>query len=588
MRLLSRSLAAAFVWAATGCGGGSTEPKVATTITLDHTSVSFTAIGQTQQLKDTVKDQGGATMTGASVSWTTSNALVATVSSSGLVTSTGAGSAQITATSGGANMSADISVNQTPSQTQQVSGNNQWADPGDPLPQPLIARVNDALGHPIAGQTVTFTAQGGTVSPTSQTTDANGQASTTFTMGPGGVGSTHQVTASVSGTGLSVIFTAGVHVSVTMYNGFKQTAPLGSPVDNRPAVRVTDTGGTPLQGISIAFQVIAGGGGVSGGTATTGADGVATVGSWTLGGTGTNQLRATVNSSGIGDDPVVFTAIATTGTSYNITIRYLTPPTAAQADAFAMAELRWETLITGDLPGGLVTVDASSCTPAMNNEFVDDLLIFADFVPIDGPNNILGQAGPCYIRASDSLPFLGIMQFDTDDMAALEQNGALDEVILHEMGHVIGFGEPLWTLKGLLADPWSSGSPGADPHFIGLQALGAFNSAGGNTYVASAKVPIENTGGEGTVNGHWRESVMGRELMTGFLDNGSNPLSAITVRSLQDLGYTVNVAAADSYTLSALLRAPGSRPMVHMNDDVFQFPIRFVHPRGGTAGKVER
>jgi hypothetical protein len=296
-------------------------------------------------------------------------------------------------------------------------------------------------------------AEGGTVGTASQTTGANGQASTTFTMGPGGVGSTHRVTASVSGTSLAAIFTAGVHVNAEMFAGFKQTAPSGSQVANRPAVRVTDVGGTPLQGVSVSFQAIAGGGSVFGATATTGADGVATVGGWTLG-VSTNQLRATVTSPGIGDDPVTFSAIGTTGTGYNITIRYLTAPTTGQAEAFAAAELRWETLITGDLTNVMMNIPEDECSPAVN-EVVDDLLIFADLQPIDGPLNIVGQAGACWLRGSDSLPILGLMRFDTADLAELEQLGLLDEVILHEMGHVIGIDGFLWAAKGLLADPWN-------------------------------------------------------------------------------------------------------------------------------------
>jgi hypothetical protein len=35
--------------------------------------------------------------------------------------------------------------------------------------------------------------------------------------------------------------------------------------------------------------------------------------------------------------------------------------------------------------------------------------------------------------------------------------------------------------------------------------------------------------------------------MTGFLNSGGNPLSRVTVASLADLGYSVNLAAADTY-----------------------------------------
>ena len=58
-------------------------------------------------------------------------------------------------------------------------------------------------------------------------------------------------------------------------------------------------------------------------------------------------------------------------------------------------------------------------------------------------------------------------------------------------------------------------------------------------------VPVANTGGAGTREGHWRETTFGNELMTGFLDGGINPLSRVTVGALEDMGYQVNYQAAD-------------------------------------------
>ena len=66
-------------------------------------------------------------------------------------------------------------------------------------------------------------------------------------------------------------------------------------------------------------------------------------------------------------------------------------------------------------------------------------------------------------------------------------------------------------------------------------------------------VPVANTGGPGTRCGHWREAVFGNELMTGFLDTGSNPISRLTIASLADLGYEVNLEAADDYSLPSAL-----------------------------------
>jgi hypothetical protein len=60
---------------------------------------------------------------------------------------------------------------------------------------------------------------------------------------------------------------------------------------------------------------------------------------------------------------------------------------------------------------------------------------------------------------------------------------------------------------------------------------------------------VENTGGSGTADAHWRESVFGKELMTGYYNPGSpNPLSRVTVGAMADLGYLVNMNAADSYS----------------------------------------
>jgi hypothetical protein len=63
----------------------------------------------------------------------------------------------------------------------------------------------------------------------------------------------------------------------------------------------------------------------------------------------------------------------------------------------------------------------------------------------------------------------------------------------------------------------------------------------------TGNVPVENTGGLGTRNGHWRETTFGNELMTGFLNSGKNPLSRLTIASLRDLGYIVNLSVADPY-----------------------------------------
>jgi ureidoglycolate hydrolase len=75
---------------------------------------------------------------------------------------------------------------------------------------------------------------------------------------------------------------------------------------------------------------------------------------------------------------------------------------------------------------------------------------------------------------------------------------------------------------------------------------------------------------------------MANELMTGFLNNGANPLSVISTASMGDLGYVVNYAASDAYTVVnplAALRASGGAGIV-MHDDIMHLPI-FVVDRSG-------
>jgi hypothetical protein len=88
--------------------------------------------------------------------------------------------------------------------------------------------------------------------------------------------------------------------------GDNQTADDGTAVAIPPAVTVRDANGNPVAGVSVIFAVGMGGGTVTGGSQVTNASGVATVGSWTLGATGTNTLTATAASL----PPVTFTATA--------------------------------------------------------------------------------------------------------------------------------------------------------------------------------------------------------------------------------------------------------------------------------------
>jgi hypothetical protein len=573
------------------CGGdGGTAPPVPTTVTLSPNTVSFTAVGQTQQLSPAILDQQGNPVEGAQVAWASSDQAVATVSPAGLVTATGPGTCQITATVGEIAAVAQVSVTQTLANFQAVGGNAQAAPAGQPLPQPLVVEATDELGHPIVGLAVHFevTQGGGSVSPADPTTGLDGRAATTFTLGPV-EGAPQAVQATVPGTAFSVTFTAGASgepAALEIAAGNGQSAFAGAAVAVRPAVRVLDASSQPVAGVQVQFAVESGGGTVQGALVATDGAGIATVGNWILGTGGVNTLTA--SAPGLAGNPALFVATVQPAAGFDIQIRHQGTPSSSQLLAFAKAEVRWESLISGDLPNVQVNAAAGSCgtgSPALAEQ-VDDLVILANLSPIDGPGAVLGAAGPCFIRDPGDLPVVGQMRFDTDDLEVLEANDLLDVVIRHEMGHVLGIGT-LWSLQGFLADASLSG--GTDPHFTGANAITAFNGAGGAGY-GGQKVPVEDTGGQGTADSHWRESVFDTELMTGFVGFGTSPLSAVTVQSLKDQGYTVNLAGADPYTLGGALRAAGAStgPGVHLKDDIIRGPIYAVDPNGTVVGTVNR
>ena len=241
----------------------------------------------------------------------------------------------------------------------------------------------------------------------------------------------------------------------------------------------------------------------------------------------------------------VTTAVANASAGFQITLRYVNTPTAAQRAFFDAAAARWQGIITGDVPNTTGTIKARSCgkgfdTPSFRGE-IDDVMIDVLLQPIDGPGAILGAAGPCLARNADLLTLYGIMFFDTADLDAIAAAGVLDEVIVHEMGHVLGFGT-LWNFGRQLLQ-----GTNADPRFVGPAAIAGYLDVGGR----GSSVPVEEDFGPGTRLSHWDEETFDEELMTGFISlKGDSPLSVMTIGSMQDLGYVVSTATADRYQVS--------------------------------------
>ena len=256
--------------------------------------------------------------------------------------------------------------------------------------------------------------------------------------------------------------------------------------------------------------------------------------------------------------------------SFDIDLVFVGSISSTYRSAVEAAAERWERIITGDVPNHRLSTENRN---TLNEHFrgttapevVDDLVIYVRSVDLDGP---LGQVWTQVRRVPSALPTVSRISIDRDILGTYSVS-ILEGTVLHEMGHALGYSSGPWEIHNLLKNPSRDSfgrpiDPSPDTYFSGAKAVAAFDAAGGASY-SGAKVPVENTLGPGSRDSHWRESVMQSELMTPNL-GGTHPLSAITIQSLADLGYTVDVTRADAYTLPSTSKiAIGSEGLILRN-----------------------
>ena len=338
-------------------------------------------------------------------------------------------------------------------------------------------------------------------------------------------------------------------------------------------MKVLDAFGNGVGQIPIAFTPQSGSGSVSASTVLSDATtGRATVGAWTLGSNATQTLI--VSSSALPGRQLTFTVTASaTGPGYTICARFIGDAgTPRQREAVTKAVARWQRAIVGHVQTTHLTAPAGECVDniPLINEDIEDLLLYVQLAAIDGPGNIIGQSAPCYVHSS-GLTLMGFLQLDIADLDLMLANGTLDNVVLHEIGHILGIGT-LWDFRHNLL----TGRGSSNPFFTGAVARDAF-ALTGSPY-AGTPVPVENSGGNGTRDSHWRRTVFNTELMQGFAAVNM-PMSRVTIGSLADLGYSVNLAAADAFSLLPALRADVT-VVNEMPNDVADVPMWMVEKDG--------
>ena len=219
---------------------------------------------------------------------------------------------------------------------------------------------------------------------------------------------------------------------------------------------------------------------------------------------------------------------------------------------FNNAEAFWEDRIAG----------YSTEIPTATRNQITRLVVTATVMPIDGPGGVLGAAGPdgiIGIRFTDRqrhiVSVTASMFFDIDDFPQLEADGILEDVIIHELCHTLGYGT-LWEDNVLLTE--FPGDNGEEMHYTGRYGLQGYGQDIGS--LSSPFVPVEQDGGPGTALGHWDDAPPffnrvftenpTKEIMTGFLCDIDPTTGAqicapkfvalATLGSLADVGFAID------------------------------------------------
>jgi Big-like domain-containing protein len=171
------------------------QPHVAA-IVVSPTAVSGVP-GDRKQVTATPKDSTGATVSGQTISWSSSNTAVATVSGSGLITLVHQGTATVTARTGGVSAALTVTVNAPPPPvvaSVSVAPGAASLNPGQTVQ--LTATARDAGGNVLSGVAVTWASAAAGVASVSSTGLVTGVAagSAPITATSGGKSGTATVT----------------------------------------------------------------------------------------------------------------------------------------------------------------------------------------------------------------------------------------------------------------------------------------------------------------------------------------------------------------------------------------------------------
>ncbi len=172
-----------------------------------------------------------------------------------------------------------------------------------------------------------------------------------------------------------------------------------------------------------------------------------------------------------------------------------------------------ETIIYGDLPD-------------VNGR--DDFKLWAGVGSIDGAGGAYAMGNTVYQRSASNLPYEGYIKLDEADVAKSYSDGNLDDVILHEIFHALGFGTA-WDEMGLTKEI------GGVTRFTGENAIEAYNTSYSGL---AASDPYSHLGVPmSSDDAHWDHATFTKDVMTTSIYKDGNVLSDMDIAALEDMGY---------------------------------------------------
>ena len=318
------------------------------------------------QLQATVKDSfnnpvSGVTVTFAAPSSGASGTFAggvktATTNASGVATAvvftanTTAGVYTVTASVSGVGTSSSFSLTNLAGSAASIAataGTPQSASINTAFATQLQAAVKDSFGNGVSGVTVTFTAPGSGASGTfaggvnTATTNASGVATAAVFTANATAGGPYTVTASASGVSGSATFSltnlGNSPANIVATAGTPQSATINAAFAAQLQVTVTDSGNSPVNGVTVTFAAPGSGasgtfaGGVT--TAVTNASGVATSAVFTANSMA-GSYTVTASVSGVAS-PANFSLTNLTGAAASIAATAGTPQSATVGAAYA-------------------------------------------------------------------------------------------------------------------------------------------------------------------------------------------------------------------------------------------------------------